>query len=49
MAKVAAGELSVDQITENSISDVLMIKGIPDFDLIICISGELRLSNFLMW
>lgn len=48
-SKVATGEMSVDQITENSISDALMTAGTPDPDLIIRTSGESRLSNFLMW
>lgn len=48
-AKVAAGELAIDQITENSFSDCLMTSGTPDPDLIIRTSGESRLSNFLMW
>lgn len=47
--KVKSGELSVDQITETSISDCLMTSGTPDPDLIIRTSGESRLSNFLMW
>lgn len=47
--KVKSGELSIDQITENSLSDCLMTAGNPDPDLIIRTSGESRLSNFLMW
>lgn len=47
--KVAAGTLTVDQITEKSFSDCLMTAGNPDPDLIIRTSGESRLSNFLMW
>jgi undecaprenyl diphosphate synthase len=47
--KVQNGEISVDQITENSFSDHLMTAGTPDPDLIIRTSGESRLSNFLMW
>jgi undecaprenyl diphosphate synthase len=48
-AKVAAGEMKVEQISESSISDSLMTAGTPDPDLIIRTSGEARLSNFLMW
>ena len=48
-SKVAAGEMSVDQITENSFSDSLMTSCTPDPDLIVRTSGESRLSNFLMW
>jgi undecaprenyl diphosphate synthase len=47
--KVQTGELSLDQITETSISDCLMTAGTPDPDLIIRTSGGSRLSNFLMW
>ncbi len=47
--KVKNGELKVEQITENSISDHLMTAGTPDPDLIVRTSGESRLSNFLMW
>ena len=47
--KVQQGELSVDQITESSLSNHLMTAGTPDPDLIIRTSGESRLSNFLMW
>lgn len=47
--KVVAGELSIDQINEKSLSDCLMTAGTPDPDLIIRTSGESRLSNFLMW
>jgi undecaprenyl diphosphate synthase len=47
--KVSRGELSVDQITEKSISNHLMTSCTPDPDLIIRTSGESRLSNFLMW
>lgn len=47
--KVQSGELTVDRITEQSISDHLMTAGTPDPDLIIRTSGESRLSNFLMW
>lgn len=43
------GEISADDITEDTISDSLYTKGMPDPDLIIRPSGELRLSNFLTW
>ena len=47
--KVLSGELSVDDITENTITDNLDTRGIPDPDLLIRTSGEMRLSNFLPW
>ena len=39
----------VSDITEDVFSDYLDTKGIPDPDLLIRTSGELRLSNYLMW
>ena len=47
--KVQKGELSADDITENDISDYIFTSEVPDVDLIIRPSGELRLSNFLLW
>lgn len=43
------GILNVDQITEEIISNYLYTKEIPDPDLVIRTSGELRTSNFLPW
>lgn len=37
------------QLGEEQFSDALYTKGIPDPDLIIRTSGEMRLSNFLLW
>lgn len=48
-ASVQKGELSIDDITEQTIADNLYTKGIPDVDLLIRPSGELRTSNFLIW
>ncbi len=39
----------IPTITEEMISDHLYSRGLPDPDLIIRTSGELRLSNFLLW
>lgn len=36
-------------ITEDSLSERLYTRGLPDPDLLIRTSGELRLSNFLLW
>ena len=47
--KVKSGEINVDDITEDMISDSLYTAGSPDPDLIIRPSGEYRLSNFLTW
>lgn len=38
-----------DQVTEQTISDHLYTAGVPDPDLIIRTSGEMRISNFLIW
>jgi len=40
---------TVQKITENDFSKYLYTAGIPDPDLIIRPSGELRTSNFLLW
>ncbi len=38
-----------DQITEDLISDHLYTRAMPDPDLLIRTSGEMRISNFLLW
>ena len=48
-AQVAAGELSADRIDEARFERELLTAGIPDPDLLIRTSGELRISNFLLW
>lgn len=47
--EVAEGKLRWGDITEEDISRHIYTAGQPDPDLIIRPSGELRLSNFLMW
>lgn len=47
--RVAAGELSPEQITERSLSDHLYTAGMPDPDLLIRTASEMRISNFLLW
>lgn len=47
--RVKRGELSPEQITEQSISDSLYTAGLPDPDLLIRTAGEMRISNFLLW
>jgi undecaprenyl diphosphate synthase len=42
-------KIQVDEIDENYFSGLLLTKGCPDPDLLIRTSGELRLSNFLLW
>ncbi|MDB5540962.1 MAG: Undecaprenyl diphosphate synthase [Devosia sp.] len=46
---VAAGDLKVEDITEETMERALYTSGIPDPDLIIRTSGEQRVSNFLLW
>ena len=46
---VADGKITVDQITDQTIEDHLYTAGIPNVDLLIRTSGEMRTSNFLPW
>lgn len=43
------GELAIDAIDHQTISDNLYTAGLPDPDLLIRTGGEARLSNFLLW
>jgi undecaprenyl diphosphate synthase len=43
------GDIDPIDITESVISDHLFTAGMPDPDLMIRTSGEMRISNFLMW
>lgn len=47
--KVKDDKISIDDITEQMVSDNLYTQGQPDPDLLIRTSGEIRLSNFLPW
>jgi len=47
--KVEEGTLKADDISENDISSALDTSGVPDPDLLIRTSGEMRISNFLLW
>ena len=47
--KVAAGECKPEDLTEENFSDLMYSAGVPDPELVIRPSGELRLSNFLLW
>lgn len=46
---VASGNLHIDDITNDVVSNNMDTAGIPDPDLLIRTSGEIRLSNFLLW
>lgn len=47
--KVKSGELNLDDIDEKCVSSHLYTKDIPDPDLLIRTSGEIRISNYLLW
>ena len=47
--RLARGEIGLEAIDRDAISDALYTAGMPDPDLVIRTSGEQRLSNFLMW
>ncbi|MDJ0842661.1 isoprenyl transferase [Crocosphaera sp.] len=47
--QVQQGLLKLDDINDSLFENFLYTKGIPDPDLLIRTSGEMRLSNFLLW
>ncbi len=47
--KAAAGSLDPQSITEETVSAHLYTHNLPDPDLLIRTSGEMRISNFLLW
>ena len=47
--QVKEGTLDPQDITVDSLSGYLDTSGLPDPDLLIRTSGEVRLSNFLLW
>jgi undecaprenyl diphosphate synthase len=48
-AEVATGKRTVESIDEDAIDSELQTSGLPELDLLIRTSGEVRLSNFLLW
>lgn len=46
---ICAKKINPEEVTEELISSYLLTDGIPDPDLLIRTSGELRISNFLLW
>ena len=48
-ADVAAGKADPEKLTEDVFSRYLYSAGVPDPELIIRPSGEIRLSNFMLW
>src|SRR5271157_2877506 len=49
MVNCREGTLSPEEITENLFSKYLWTANLPDPDLLIRTSGELRISNFFLW
>jgi undecaprenyl diphosphate synthase len=47
--KLLRREISLNEITEELVSDNMYTAGLPDPDLLIRTSGEMRISNFLLW
>ena len=47
--KALDGQLSVGDITEDTVSQSLTTASIPEPDLLIRTGGELRISNYLLW
>jgi undecaprenyl diphosphate synthase len=47
--RVRGGELAPEDIDEAHVSRALYTDGVPDPDLLIRTSGEMRISNFLLW
>lgn len=47
--RAAAGELDPDRITDADVAHALYLPEVPDPDLVIRTSGEMRVSNFLLW
>ncbi|WCJ59925.1 isoprenyl transferase [Fontisphaera persica] len=48
-AKVKAGQLEPEEINEQVVAQHLYTRHYPDPDLLIRTSGEMRVSNFLLW
>lgn len=47
--KVAAGQLMPENITDDTLAQYLSTADIPDPELMIRTSGEMRISNFMLW
>jgi len=47
--EAAAGRLDPESVDESTITGALYTAGLPDPDLLIRTSGEMRISNFLLW
>jgi len=47
--QVQAGQLAPEDIDDKHVASALYTEGVPDPDLLIRTSGEMRVSNFLLW
>lgn len=47
--QAAGGAIDPQDVTEQRIDEMMQTAGLPPLDLLIRTSGELRLSNFLLW
>ena len=47
--EVKDNSISVEDIDESLLENYLMTKGLPNIDMVVRTSGEVRLSNFLLW
>lgn len=48
-SEVESGSLSPDDVDQDLLSSRLYTAGVPDPDLLVRTSGEMRVSNFLLW
>lgn len=48
-ARVASGDINIENIDEGAVAASLYTADLPDPELLIRTSGELRLSNYLLW
>jgi undecaprenyl diphosphate synthase len=49
LADINSGKLKADDINEDIFAEYLYTKGLPEPDLLIRTSGEMRISNFFLW
>lgn len=42
-------KVDIDKLSEDSVDKYMLTAGLPDVDLIIRTSGEMRINNFLLW
>jgi undecaprenyl diphosphate synthase len=47
--KMLEDKVKPEQVSDKMVSDYLFTAGVPDPDLIVRTSGEMRISNFLIW